>query len=162
MWSGTWWVSFTDWASSIHCISEPHYKIRKTQTCSTGNFTHGETSGPASPSSERSVLIQAGSRQMHSNIHAQHLTCEESWAVAKHRAETPERPFVEGASGLSQSCQTVVDPQWLCRSRQVSQYLQKLQGILWHSYICVAAFSSYLTFTVLWAVKWLNFYSLKN
>lgn len=82
------WVSFTDRASSIHCISEPHYKIRKTQTCSTGNFTHGETSGPASSGSGRSVLIQAGSRQMHSNIHAQHLTCEESWAVAKKSRDT--------------------------------------------------------------------------
>lgn len=160
MWSGTRWVSFTDQAHSIHCVFEPHDKTRKTQMCSTETFTHGKTSDPASPSSGRSVLIQAGSRQMHSNIHAQHLAREESWAVAKHRAETPEWLFVEGASGLSQSCQTVVHPQWLCRSSQVARHLQKLQGILWHLYICVAAFSSYLTFTLLWAVKWLNFYSL--
>lgn len=41
-----------------------------------------------------------------------------------------------------------------------NSHFQHVRGI---SHVCVTAISSYLSFTILWAVKWLNFsYFLKN
>lgn len=105
-----------------------HLDLRKTQKCGTGTFTHGTPLNPASFCSGRSVLIQAGSREMHSNIHAQHLIHEKYWAMVKRKAEKPEWLLMERASGLSQSRGTVMDPQQLCRSSQVSQYFRSFKG----------------------------------